>query len=197
MSGSRQISNEPEQQLVQPDDVLAGRFRAGDTSAADELVRRYAAPLLAFLSRSTGNADLAEELHQQTWISVLEHIGRFDPKGAGFKPWLFRIAANKVNDAWRHKGRQRKVEDGLRRVSDQAVPDASAGMESTEVAQRLRLAIQLLPEPQRQVVCMRYYAEMKFVEIAEALGCPLNTALGRMHKALLKLREAMQERGGA
>jgi DNA-directed RNA polymerase specialized sigma24 family protein len=41
---------------------------------------------------------------------------------------------------------------------------------------------------------LRYYSEMKFVEIAEMLGCPLNTALGRMHKAMVKLKDLMSEK---
>ena len=49
---------------------------------------------------------------------------------------------------------------------------------------------------QRQVLTLRYYSNMKFVEIAELLGCPLNTALGRMHKAMIKLKELMMERAG-
>ena len=58
---------------------------------------------------------------------------------------------------------------------------------------RLRAAIEQLPENQRQVLLLRYYSGLKFVEIAELLGCPLNTALGRMHKAMLKLKELMSD----
>ena len=49
----------------------------------------------------------------------------------------------------------------------------------------------MLPESQRQVLYLRYYSDMKFVEIAEMLGCPLNTALGRVHKAMIKLRSIL------
>ncbi len=58
---------------------------------------------------------------------------------------------------------------------------------------RLARAIESLPEPQRQVVLLRYYSGLRFVEIAQVLGCPLNTALGRMHKAILKLRSILQQ----
>ena len=51
----------------------------------------------------------------------------------------------------------------------------------------------MLPESQRQVLLLRYYSNLKFVEIADMLGCPLNTALGRMHKAVLKLRVLMEK----
>jgi len=183
----------PSQMQQIADDVLVRRLQLGEPSAGDELVQRYAKPLLAYLHRLTGNPVTAEELHQATWLSVLQHVERFESKAlsGGFKSWLFRIATNKVNDHWRSRGRQRKAENGLRLVADEVSPDASARMASRENDLKVRNAIAALPEPQRQVVCMRYYSNMKFVEIAEALGCPLNTALGRMHKALLKLKEQL------
>ena len=53
--------------------------------------------------------------------------------------------------------------------------------------------IMALPEEQRQVVLLREYAGLSFREIADMLGCPLNTALGRMHDALCKLRKQIKE----
>ena len=177
------------------DETLVGRLRSGETAAGDELVRRHCPAMLRYLQRLTGNAGLAEELHQQTWLSVLDHLDRFDDaSGPGsFKAWMYRIATNKVNDLWRSRGRQKKATDGLRLVTDQTFPDASTGPQAAEAQKNLHRAIAELPESQRQVVCMRYYSNMKFVEIAAAMGCPLNTALGRMHKALLKLRKLLDE----
>jgi RNA polymerase sigma-70 factor (ECF subfamily) len=65
-------------------------------------------------------------------------------------------------------------------------------MEGSEQEEKLRRAIEQLPDSQRQVLLLRYYSGMKFVEIADMLGCPLNTALGRMHKAMLKLKQLME-----
>jgi RNA polymerase sigma-70 factor (ECF subfamily) len=144
----------------------------------------------------TGSDHLAEELHQQTWLSVLEHIGRFDPtstSGSGFKAWLFRIATNKTNDHWRSRGRERAATDGLRLVTEDEAPAADDRLESTEQQVKLRRAIDQLPEAQRQVLMLRYYSNLKFVEIAQMLGCPLNTALGRMFKANQKLRQLMEQ----
>jgi RNA polymerase sigma-70 factor (ECF subfamily) len=157
------------------------------------LARRYALPLLRYLQRLLRSDQLAEELHQQTWLSVLEHVDRFDASGGagGFKAWLFRIATNKVNDLWRSRGRERAAKEGLRLVVDDLAPEAGHRAQADEQAERLRRAIDQLPEPQRQVLLLRYYSEMKFVEIAEMLGCPLNTALGRMHKAMQKLRQLL------
>lgn len=196
MDESPQMSLVPaEAPPIITDEVLVGRLRSGEASAGDELVRRYAQGLLGYLHRLSGNANLAEELHQQTWLSVLDHLDRFDDaSGKGsFRAWLFRIATNKVNDLWRARGRQKKATEGLRLVTDQQAPDASHAPEALETQEKLQRALQQLPEAQRQVVVMRYYSNMKFTEIAQALGCPLNTALGRMHKALMKLQKLLEQ----
>jgi len=177
------------------DDVLALQLKAGDSAAGEELVKRFHPSLSRYLHRLTGADHLAEELHQQTWLSVLSHIDRFDPASAsgGFKAWLFRIATNKSNDHWRSRGREKSATEGLRLVTEGSAPAADHLLENTEQQAKLKRAIALLPESQRQVLMLRYYSNLKFVEIAEMLGCPLNTALGRMHKAVLKLRVLMEK----
>jgi len=174
------------------DEVLAERLRDGDVEAGDTLVRRHFEALMRYLQRLAG-PQVAEELHQQTWLSVLDHIDRFDPAavGGGFKAWLFRIATNKAHDHWRSRGREKAAKEGLTAIIDEALPDAGHRLEGSEQEEKLRKAIELLPEAQRQVLVLRYYSNLKFVEIAEILGCPLNTALGRVHKAILKLRQIM------
>jgi RNA polymerase sigma-70 factor (ECF subfamily) len=178
-----------------PDALLVERLRKGETAAGESLVRKYYQPLIRYLQRLVGNEQLAEEMHQQTWLSVLEHLDRFDARhvSGGFKAWLFRIATNKANDYWRSSGREKSAKQGLKLVSDQELPPADFRMEGSEQEQKLRRAIVQLPDAQRQVLMLRYYSNLKFVEIAEMLGCPLNTALGRMHKAMLKLKEMMAE----
>lgn len=178
---------------VLTDETLLFGMRAGQVAAGEELVRRYYSPLIRYLQRLTGNASLAEEMHQQTWLSVLEHLDKFDATGksGGFKSWLFRIATNKANDHWRSAGREKLAKDGLKLVTDETLPAADHRMEATEQEQKLQRAIRQLPENQRQVLLLRYYSNLKFVEIAQAVGCPLNTALGRMHKAMLRLKELM------
>ena len=177
------------------DASLVDRLRKGETSAGETLCRRYYQPLVRYLQRLVGNEQLAEEMHQQTWLSVLEHLDRFDARhvSGGFKAWLFRIATNKANDHWRSSGREKAAKQGLKLVTDESLPAADYRMEGSEQEQKLKRAIELLPEAQKQVLMLRYYSNLKFVEIAEMLGCPLNTALGRMHKAMLKLKELMAD----
>src|SRR4051812_2726835 len=74
------------------DEALIDRMRDGEVGAGEVLVRRYYDPLTRYLQRLAG-AQLAEELHQQTWLSVLDNLEKFNAAsaGGGFKAWLFRI----------------------------------------------------------------------------------------------------------
>ena len=175
------------------DEVLVEQVRRGDAAAGETLCRRHHEALMRYLQRLVG-PEVAEELFQQTWLSVLDHIDRFNPAAANagaFKAWLFRIATNKANDHWRSAGRERAGRQGLRLVTETIAPDASHRMQASELEAKLQWALAQLPENQRQVLLLRFYSDMKFIEIAEVLGCPLNTALGRVHKAVLKLRQLM------
>ena len=181
------------------DEALLRGMRAGQASAGEELVRRYYSSLIRYLQRLTGSPSMAEELHQQTWLSVLQHLDKFDASeqggaSSGFKAWLFRIATNKANDHWRSASREKSAKAGLRLVTEEEMAPADHRMEASEQELKLQAAIRQLPENQRQIVLLRYYSQLKFVEIAAVVGCPLNTALGRMHKAILRLKELMADR---
>lgn len=177
------------------DEVLVRRLRDGDDWAGEDLAKRHCASLLRYLQRLVQSDQLAEELHQQTWISALENLEKFEitSSGGGFKAWLYRIATNKAHDHWRSKGREKRVKEGLRLVTEQTGPDASHRLESTEAEAKLRAAMEMLPPSQKEILLLRYYGNLKFVEISEMLGCPLNTALGRMHKAMIRLRELLAD----
>ncbi len=176
------------------DEALLQLLRDGSTSAGEVLAKRHCQPLLRYLHRLAGSDHLAEELHQQTWLSVMDHLDRFDKSSTagGFKAWLFRIATNKANDHWRSSGREKVGRQALQLATEDRAPDAAYALEGAEQQAKLRDAISRLPENQRQVLILRYYSNLKFIEIAEMVGCPLNTALGRMHKAMLKLKQMME-----
>ena len=189
------VSSEEITPVSVSDEMLVRRLLAGDDCAGEDLAKRHCASLLRYLQRLVHSDHLAEELHQQTWASVLENLDRFDlaSGGGGFKAWLYRIATNKAHDHWRSRGRERKVKEGLRLVTEELAPDAGHRMKGAEAEAKLRVAIQSLPESQKEILLLRYYGNLKFVEIAEMLGCPLNTALGRMHKAMIRLRQLLAE----
>ncbi len=166
-------------QAVDSDESLMQRLRGGDAVAGDVLVKRYYPSLVRYLQRVAGT-EAAEELLQQTWLSVLDHADKFDPQngGGGFKSWLFRIATNKANDHWRSRGREKAAYAGLRLVTDTEAPHAGHRAEGDEQEQKLIQAIGQLPEAQRQVLMLRYYSDMKFVEDCRTAGLPAKYGFG-------------------
>src|SRR2546423_480246 len=123
----------PDAPAAVSDELLVRRLRGGDAAAGETLVKRYAQALLRYLQRLAGD-NMAEELHQQAWVSVLDNIDKFDAAtvGGGFKAWLFRIATNKANDQWRSRGRERAAKEGLKLVTDEQLPGAEVRLEGTE-----------------------------------------------------------------
>ena len=179
---------------AETDEALIDRLRQGDVVAGDALVARHYRPLMRYLQWLAG-AEAAEDLHQQTWLSVLDNLDNFNTASTagGFKAWLFRIASNKAKDRWRSRGREREAKSGLGMIVAAESPDNAAfSLDLDEQSEKLRQAMELLPDGQRQVLVLRYYSNLKFVDIAAMLGCPLNTALTRAHKGLTKLRHLMQ-----
>jgi RNA polymerase sigma-70 factor (ECF subfamily) len=176
------------------DEILVEGLRRGDRQAGEALVEKYCRPLMRYLQRLAGT-EAAEELHQQTWLSVLANVDRFatvSPRGS-FKAWLFRIATNKTKDRWRSGTREKSAKEGVRRLGAADVVAADLLVDTAEQGEKLERALAQLPEVQRQAVMLRYYSDLKFVDIAHVLGCPLNTALTRVHKALIKLRQLMED----
>jgi RNA polymerase sigma-70 factor (ECF subfamily) len=195
MTAASRIAPESHPPAGVGDETLIHRLRDGAPSAGEELVKRYYRPLTRYLQRLTRDDHLAEELHQQTWMSVLENLDKFDAAGnpGAFKAWLFRIATNKANDHWRGSVRGKAARQAMRLVADEETDAADVRLESLEEQEKLKRSIDQLPENQRQVLMLRYYSNLKFVEISKMLGCPLNTALGRMHKAVIRLKQLMEQ----
>jgi RNA polymerase sigma-70 factor (ECF subfamily) len=170
------------------DALLLARFRAGDGQALEALLLRYEVPLFQFLVGVLRDRHLAEDVLQETFVRALERIDGAD--GEHLRGWLFTVAYHQALLARR---RQKSRPAGPLAPSAAAAapapgPDPGEAAESHDDARRLRLLIAGLPPAQREVIRQRVYEGKRFREIAAALGCPLNTALARMHEGLKRLR---------
>ncbi len=186
-----------------PDDApsdadLLSAFAKGDAAALRALVERYRPALFSWLLGMTGNHADAEDLFQDIWFRVIRHAERFND--VSFKAWLWKIARNLVIDS----RRKRKPDVSLDAVDDEdeqpLVDQLAAGgagpaesVERDDLTKRVMRAVTSLPEVQREVFLMRVQGNLSFGEIAASLGVPLNTALGRMHDAMTKLRKLLAE----
>ena len=168
---------------------------AGDPQAFARLYDRYDRPCFQFIRRllGPGQGDTAEDLHQETWISIAKNASAFDPGKASFRAWLFTIARHKVWDQFR-----RQKVSVLSSVQDDAVmmvpdldPSPLEQVESRELAYRLVAAVEALPMEQRGAFILFADAGLSLEEIAQATGVPVETAKSRLRYARSKLRETL------
>ena len=178
------------------DELIRG-LQAGRPEAFERLVRDYGDRIYRFVKRLAGERP-AEDLTQEVLIRVHRSIGTYRPEGR-FESWLFTIANNLCID----HARRRRPEAPLSDLDADLAPERFAApsrgpleaMEEEERRKALLHAVDRLPFEQRQVFLLREEAGLSFREIAEMTGCPLNTALGRMHYAMEALRKSLKAYG--
>ncbi len=179
---------------------LLARCQAGDKAAWDTLVDAYWQRLFGYALRATSNAELAKDLVQETFLRIVQRLGKYDDQGK-FEAWLFRILVNLVRDHGRSRSRHPTQStviecDGERiEMTDELagnVPAPYDPLHHREDVDALQVALRKLPEGDRQILLLRHFADMPFKDIARALNCPIGTVLARAHRALAKLRGLME-----
>ena len=192
-----------------PDETLLLRLQGGDGTSMEVLVRRYERELYGYLRRYLGDADLAADVFQNTFVQVFVKIDQYQP-GRAVRPWLYAIATNQAIDALRRRARRKDTRadtggdgdpaDGRVRTLSDVLPDPSLGpgeaAELTEERARVRTAVGRLPEGLRQVVLLAYFQNLKYQEIADALDIPLGTVKSRLHAAMHKLADDWEPDAG-
>jgi RNA polymerase sigma-70 factor (ECF subfamily) len=165
------------------DEQLAAEVAKGDERALRELLVRYERPLSHFLHRYTGGRDV-EDLYQETWIRVVRNADHFDPERR-FSTWLFQIAVNLCRD-WLRRPPPTPDEEAAKRET------IGPGMERADAAVDASRLLATLPEPQREVVLLRFYHDLTEQQVAEVLDIPSGTVKSRMHNALRQLAAAVK-----
>lgn len=159
----------------------------GDTTAFEELFRRYETRLISYAARYIGSIDLAKDVCQEVFLKLISKPPRVlicDSVG----PWLFRVTRNLAID----KRRRRKFEI---QEEDNEMPEARAeGTPLTTLAAQddlhmIRELVEELPKDIRDVVELRIDGRVPFKDIAVILGIPQGTALWRMHRAVQLMRQ--------
>lgn len=160
------------------------RFCTGDAHAFDALFSRYAAPVRGYLQRVCGNAAMAEDLVQATFLSLVRGRGRFI-RGNLFKPWLYAIATNAARDVLRRKRPEELTAEGElpRDAAAEPVALKDAGLERA-----VRDALAQLPANQREVIVLHRFEGLSMAEVAAALGASESAVKVRAHRGYEKLR---------
>jgi RNA polymerase sigma-70 factor (ECF subfamily) len=174
------------------DRALVARART-DPAAFGVLYRRYVERIYAFAFRRTWGPEAAEDVTAATFERALRHLGRFDANGAGFGPWLFRIAANELVDHYRREGRSRsdRGQRGLHVLAGHPVEDDLDGIERDDEVRRMIDALGTLRPRYQQALTLRYLSGQSADDAAEAMGCSKAVLAVTLHRALGALRRAV------
>jgi RNA polymerase sigma-70 factor, ECF subfamily len=161
-------------------------------SALGEMYDRYGRLIYTIAIRITGDRETAEEVVQDVFQNVWQAAGGFQPGIGSFSSWLFGIARHRAIDATRSKReRARSREQNLDAVPLTAETNIERTVDQSLLRDAVRLALNELPNNQRQVIEMAYYGELTRAEIAEKLGEPLGTIKTRLRLGLIKLHDLL------
>jgi len=185
------------------DQILVEKYRKGDYSSFEELVKRYEGKVYNLAYRIMGNKEDASDVLQETFLQAFKKLSGFKGK-ARFSTWLYRIA---VNICLMRKRKQKKMkvvsldlpiltkkEDEVKReLGDDWSKSPLATLENEEVKKTLSKAIDSLPEEYRTVFLLRGLNGLSNEETAKLLKISLPAVKSRLHRARLFLRERLSE----
>jgi RNA polymerase sigma-70 factor (ECF subfamily) len=175
------------------DAALVERARAGAPEAFAQIVERHQGAAFRVAWVLCGNAADAEEATQDAFVKAHRALGRFRA-GSPLRPWLLAIAANEARNRRRAAGRREHL--ALRVAGEAVTGSAAPSSESLALAADrdagLRSAVARLGGTDREVLWLRYFAELSEAETAAALGCRPGTVKSRTSRALARLRRELE-----
>ena len=156
------------------------------------LFSRFAPRVKSYLLKLGAKPELAEELAQETLLTVWRKAAYFDRSRASASTWIFTIARNLRIDAIR---RERHPDDLLDEPellpAEETRPDEA--LSAGEREQKLRMALKTLPHEQAEVVRLSFFQDKAHAEISQNLGVPLGTVKSRLRLAMVRLRAQLED----
>lgn len=187
--------------LRDPDIRRMIRVRDDQPGAFAELVEAFQHRLVGVLSHLLGSPDEAEDLAQEVFLRVYRSRKSYSPK-AKFSTWLFTVAnnlaLNAIRDGKRRRGVQLPSESGplgprpAEALAQDRGPSASQALRHRELAERVRLALDVLNERQRAAVVLNKFEDMGYAEIAEVMGLSVKAVKSLLSRARARLREVLE-----
>lgn len=190
----------PDQDL-RTDEGLMLAYKDGDAAAFEVLYGRWRRPLFRYVAHQCGQDGANDELFQDIWLRVINARQQYEA-AAKFSTWLFRIAHNRLVDHWRSSNRTPVVDVAL---PDDEDADFTASIPSPDedrpdrhaerkaLAEEIVVAVQSLPDAQRETFLLSQDGDMSLEEIASVMGVGRETVKSRLRYALGKLRQELSK----
>ncbi|MBE9067448.1 sigma-70 family RNA polymerase sigma factor [Leptolyngbya cf. ectocarpi LEGE 11479] len=174
------------------DAALVLSLRQGDKAALAVLYDRYSRLVYTVAFRILNNGPESEDLTQEIFLNLWQKQ-TYDPTRSALSSFLSTVTRNRAIDRVRSRSNRRRI---LKGMVPQTVPDFSVPVEQAsqgERSQRVRAALQNLPEKQRELLWLAYFHGFSQSEIASHTNIPLGTVKSRMRQGLLKLKGTLQD----
>lgn len=173
------------------DSELVIRAKAGDESAFTQIYERYSAAIYRYIYYRVGETELAEDLQAEVFLRMLEGMHRYEDRGWPISAWLYRIAHDRTVDTIRRRKNQRHVPiEDWEGSCDGPENVVSAQLEHEELREKL----EDLTHDQRQVILMRFMADMSVQEVARRLGRTEGSVKALQHRGLQSLARRLNQR---
>jgi len=166
----------------------------GDTEAFEELVARHRDKIYARAYSMMRNEDEAVDLSQEAWVKGWQRLRQFQGESS-FATWMTRIVINLCLDQLRKQQRHRaesieamsEESGGVERQMPVVTVNPTAGLERTELRQRIDKALSQLSYEHRTALVLHEFEEMEYKEIAKTMDCSIGTVMSRLFYARRKL----------
>lgn len=163
-----------------------------DDSAFEVLYEHYFPKIYGYVGRRVGNKETTEDLVSVIFMKVFCNLKKYTPgdHSGSFRAWVYRIATNVIIDHYRKKGRNPDAID-IESISEPGDPSQDPGLNTMLIQDKaiVHSTLSTLPDKYQQILHLKYFAELKNTEIAEALDISANNVGVLLHRALQKFEE--------
>ena len=167
--------------------------KRADKAAADNLIRKYYDEIFRYAYRQTADKHAALDLAQGIFVAMLKAIAKYDPKKAGFRTWLYRIATNKIID--HHRSRS-VIQNKILNLDDVEIPDESdftRQMENSDLAFKIQAYAGTFEADAQRIFRLKVFGEYTFTEIAKMVEMPEPTVKTKFYRILKSIRKEFQD----
>jgi len=173
------------------DNSLMLKVRSGDVDKLGLLFERHKAALFGYFYRSTGSAEISEDLVQNVFLRILKYRAQFSGNGS-FATWMYHIAHNVCADHFKKHGTGRNVAN-LPGAPPQDCETPEGRLLKDERLRVAEEALSQLSTDQREILVLSRYQGLKCRQIAEILGCSVGAARVRVFRAITSLKQVYAE----
>lgn len=166
-----------------------------DSERVAEWVREHGGAVRGYLRGTIGRDDIIDDMFQEVFFRAWQGRSRYEERGCS-RSYLLQIADRVACDRFRRSKSEPTLGDEIWSIEEPAnsAMNPAAMAAGAETTRKLDAALKQLAPIQRRALLLRYFGQLSFAEIAETIGCPLNTALSHCHRGLQTLRKHF-ERG--